>query len=907
MNSARVFWRWAIHARMMVVTILLMALAGVSAGSYAQALVPTQDQLNQLQSLTPAQRQQAIEALGGQQPRTQQQSGSEIETPPDSQVTAAPVPAGERRTGNRFTANDAVALSLELSDPAEPPKLEALNSITGRRVFYLDNDGVLDLPGVGEVALGGLTAQEATLRLASEPLLSVFDIEVYLLPVTPTGTSALEPFGYDVFKQVPSTFAPVDDIPVPAEYVVGPGDKINVQLYGKSDALYSLPVTRDGSLSFPGIGPVMVSGLSFEQTRSKLQELVAAQMIGVEASVSLGKLRSIRIFVLGDVTRPGSYTVSGLSTMTNALFAGGGVEFTGSLRDIQLKRSGRLIRQLDLYDLLLEGDTSDDVKLLPGDVIFVPPVGDVVGVAGEVKRPAIYELKSEDTVAEVLELAGGLKPTALRSAASLERISEFGERVIIDIDFDDAHRVAMSMQDGDILSVARVLAGYGSAVNVSGEVVRSGFREWQPGLRIADVIRSPSDLKSQADPRYVLIRRLSNPDLQVSLVSANLTNAWSATHTAANVELERGDQIYVFGLTSDRAEIIRPWLDQVRLQAETQHFSEEVAVGGRVRAPGNYPLEPGMRVSDLIRAAGGLGEAAYIDQAELSRPVVDADGNKVLLHFPIDLAALRRGEGDNDLLLSPYDFLTIREVPYWLDQGAIEIAGEVRFPGIYRVKRGETLASVLERAGGLTEFAYPAGSVFLREELKKREQEQLKNLTARLRNELLTVPGEDGETQASGEALLEQVQSAQAVGRLVIDLERIINNQGDLAKDLIVKDGDRLLVPQNPQEVTVIGQVQYPTSHLWDDQLTRGDYIARSGGLAFNADQKRIYVVRASGEVTIQRQSAWFRGSTVVDIQPGDTIVVPLDVDRVRPLTLWSSVTQIIYRLAISVAAVNSF
>jgi polysaccharide export outer membrane protein len=247
-------------------------------------------------------------------------------------------------------------------------------------------------------------------------------------------THTLTQFGYDLFAGTPSTFAPATDIPVPADYVMGPGDTILVQLYGKNNASYELLVNREGVIQFPEIGPLSVAGLSFEELKNHIYEVATQQIIGVKASVTLGNLRSIRIFVLGEAYRPGSYTVSALSTITNALFASGGVTKVGSLRHVQLKRDGNLVTELDLYDLLLNGDTSKDRRLLPGDVIFIPPIGKTVGISGEVRRPAIYEIKNEHKVKQLVNIAGGYLPTAHPASTRVERITHAGNRTLIDLD-----------------------------------------------------------------------------------------------------------------------------------------------------------------------------------------------------------------------------------------------------------------------------------------------------------------------------------------------------------------------------------------------------------------------------------------------------------------------------------------
>jgi polysaccharide biosynthesis/export protein len=281
---------------------------------------------------------------------------------------------------------------------AEKDKIEDFRQrILKNNPYKLNRYGDLEIPGLPSIPVAGLTASEATNRLSADPDLRDFIVKVTLLRLKDEGEAALKPFGYDLFEGVPSTFAPVSDIQVPSDYIVGPGDKLEIQLYGNEPVGYSLTVERDGRINFPKLGPVNLTGLTFENARTAIEQRVAKQLIGSRVSVTMGDLRSIRVFVLGEANKPGSYTVSGLSTMTNALFVSGGVKKIGSLRNIQLKRNGKLITVLDLYDLLLHGDTSGDRQLLPGDVIFIPPIGPIVSVDGAVRRPAIYEIKGEKT------------------------------------------------------------------------------------------------------------------------------------------------------------------------------------------------------------------------------------------------------------------------------------------------------------------------------------------------------------------------------------------------------------------------------------------------------------------------------------------------------------------------------
>ncbi|HKQ13591.1 MAG TPA: SLBB domain-containing protein [Steroidobacteraceae bacterium] len=783
-----------------------------------------------------------------------------------------------------------------------------------RNPYKLDKWGILNVPELGPIPLAGLTAEEATERLAAEARLQDFIVRVTRLPLRPFGAEALKPFGYDLFNGNPSTFAPATDVPVPAEYVVGPGDTIEVQLIGNTKGRYALVVGRDGRINFPELGPIAVSGRRFEEVRVDLEQRVRSQMIGTQASVGIGELRSIRVFVLGEAQMPGSYTVSGLSTITNALFVSGGVKRIGSLRNIQLKRSGRTVTTLDLYDLLLHGDTRADARLLPGDVIFIPPIGTTAGLGGEVRRPAIYELKSETTAAQLLELAGGLTPEADPKVATLERVDERRARVTVDVDLSSPAGRNQLLRSGDTMRVPAIRPVLEDSVTVSGFVHRPGEYQFKPGMRLADVIPSLDELKPNADQRYVLMRRELPPDRRVRIFSANLERALSDPNSAQNFELAPRDQIYVFDLESGRDRIIEPLMRELRMQSRIDQPTLEVSVAGRIKVPGKYPLEPGMRVSDLLRAGGSLDEAAYGGQAELTRYEVTNGESRQADLIKIDLAQVLAGDPAADLPLKPFDYLVIKEVPLWASQEEVEIRGEVRFPGRYPIHRGETLRSVMERAGGLTDLAFVGGAVFTREELKEREKKQLQTLATRMESDVaqysLMVAQETGKDASSaltiGQSLLTNIRNATPVGRLVIDLQRSMSAQPGSEQDVVLKDGDRLLVPRVMQEVTVVGEVQSATSHLYRAELSRDDYIAMSGGLTPRADDDRIYVVRADGSVVVRGGNAWFSGGSV-DIKNGDTIVAPLDTERMRPLPFWTAVTTIIYNLAIAAAAVNSF
>jgi protein involved in polysaccharide export with SLBB domain len=834
--------------------------------------------------------------------------GQEVSTPP---VTPAVNGAPPATAPAPQTLTPGTGKPIERTQ-VEQQRLEELRErILRRNPLQLDKWGILQVPDLGAIPLSGLTADEARQRLQAEPLFADFLVRTTLLPVDPVGAQGLKPFGHELFEEAPDTFAPANDIPVPPEYVVGPGDTFEIQFTGGLKGRYSLVVRRDGRVNLPEIGPVAVGGLRFDAARAAIEERVSQQLIGTQASVQLGELRFIQVFVVGDATQPGSYTVSGLSTLTNALFVSGGVKKIGSLREIELKRAGRTVTKFDLYDLLLRGNTQADLRLLSGDVIFIPPVGPVVGVDGEVRRPALYELRSERTVADIVKLAGGVTAQAQGSLATIERFGDDGRRIVIDVDL--ASGGATALQDGDILRVPTIRPTLEDAVVVQGHVHRPGEFGYRAGLRVSDVLPTLEELKPMADQRYVLIRREVPPTRRLEFVSVDLVAALANKGGAADVALAPRDQIYVFDLETGRDRLLQPLLRELRLQATHAAPTNEVSVGGRVNAPGQYPLEPGMRVSDLIRAGGSLNEAAYGGMAELTRNGVETGEVRQTELIEIDLAKAMAGDPADDIELRPFDQLIVKELPLWGAQEYVEVQGEVRFPGRYPIQRGETLQSVVQRAGGMTDLSFAPGAVFTRETLKERERRQIEELTKRMQMDLAQVSlmtaqearGDAAQALAVGQQLLANLRDAEPVGRLVIDLHESMASAPGSSKDIVLKDGDRLLVPRTTQEVTVIGEVQSPTSHLFAENLSSADYIALSGGTTQRADKGRIYVVRANGSV-ISGSNSWF-GAGGADIEPGDTVVVPLDAERMRALPLWTAVTTIIYNLAVAVAAVNSF
>ena len=716
----------------------------------------------------------------------------------------------------------------------------------------------------------------------------------------------LKPFGYELFAGEPTTFEPASRIPISPDYLLGPGDVLEVILFGGDNKSYSLPIGRNGTIDFPALGPIAVAGITFADAKQLLHQRIAEQILGVDVSISLGELRSIQVFILGEAYKPGSYTISSLSTITNALFVSGGLNDIASLRNIRLKRAGQVIAGLDLYDLLLHGDTSDDKRLQSGDVIHIPSVKNTASVTGEVRRPAIYELKGETSVKQLLELAGGMLPGAYASGAIIDRFGQSGFRTVVDIDLKSAKDLATAIENGDLLTVTPVAEHKQLVVSLRGHVHHPGEFLWRPDLRISDIIKNIQQLKPGADLDFALIRREEPPVGRLKSLFVDLSSALAESGGDADLVLFPRDQLQIFSFKEGRQLLVEPLVEELKAQSKSGAIARVVSISGRVKSPGEYPLTENMTLTQLVAAAGGLAEDAYMQKVELSRHDFADTEQATSSHLSVNLAEAY----DNpqaDLQLQPYDKLAVHTIPEFRETLEITLEGEVQFPGVYTFSRGETLSSVIQRAGGLTQLAHSKAAVFMRESLRTQEQERLEELRGRLQADIAAASVERlNEGKASeltdAKTLLDELTASEAVGRLVINLSAVLDGSQD---DVKLKDGDILVVPEYRQEVAVLGEVQQPTAHLFKAGFDIHDYINLSGGANSRADRKRTYLVKADGSVVIPRRTGWLSRRHIA-VEPGDTVVVPLDIDRKDNMVIWTEASQIIYQLALGAAAVSN-
>ena len=673
------------------------------------------------------------------------------------------------------------------------------------QLFQLQQGGQQQAPEMKEQPQERLEQEvKPTVPAAKPAIEKASEFEKYI-----SGKSSLEvstdikQFGYDLFRQPPATFAPVDNVPVGPDYVLGPGDEIKITVWGKVEGQWSVFVDRDGNINLPKVGILGVAGLTFMELKGLLQKEFSRYFTGFEMNVSMGALRTIRVYIVGNAERPGAYTVSSFSTLVNALFEAGGPSKTGTMRDIQLKRNGKTIVHFDMYDLLLSGDKTKDMRLMPEDVIFIPPVGVLAGIAGNVKSPAIYELKDEMKLLDLINMAGGLTGIAFKERVQVQRI--------------EAHQFKTIFE--------------------------------------SDLI----EIEKRADKNFTI---------------------------------KDSDLVRIFSVIDTK---------------------NTMSVSGTVAVPGEYGVVSGVtRVRDIISLVGGLLYYAS-NEAELTRVKVTQTGPE-MERFVLDLSKVRDGDPKHNIPLEVNDYLFVRAVPEWRLYKTVEMSGEVRYPGTYTIVKGERLSSLLERAGGFTDRAYLPGVVFTRKSVQELQQKNLNDAIDRLEQQLLSQSSIAMQTALTPEeaqqhkivsdqqnALLAKMRAAKAQGRMVIRFDKLERFKGSIY-DIELEDGDSLNIPAMPGSIQVLGSVYNPTAFLYDPKATISRYLEKAGGTTKYAEDDDTFVLKVDGSAISRRQGGVFFMSS--RLEPGDTIVIPEQVERIAWLREVKDITQIIFQLAVTAGVV---
>jgi protein involved in polysaccharide export with SLBB domain len=663
-------------------------------------------------------------------------------------------------------------------------------------------------------------------------------------------------YGHSLFDRVPTTFAPIDRIPVTGDYLIGPGDQILIRAWGQIDLDAKLVVDRNGAVFLPKVGALSVAGLKYQQLPEYFRNAIGRVFRNFDLTVSLGQLRSIQVFVVGQARRPGSYTVSSLSTLVNALFASGGPSTTGSMRRIQLKRDNRVVTEFDFYDLLLKGDKSQDARLLPGDVIYIPPAGPSIAVAGSVNAPAIYELREGAKLGGAVEMAGGLAATADGQKAVVERIDNHDTRRVEEFPLD-GEGLARALQDGDVVRIFSLSPRFQNAVTLRGNVAHPGRVAWRGGMRLKDVI--------------------PNQDALITREYWRTSNAVAGPGEKADARFDG-----------------RPGTAKAATEVTTAKLRNQIA-------------------RDAPEINWDYAVIQRLNPRDLTTLLVPFNLGKLVLEGD-EANNLELEPGDAITIFSQNDLA----VPLEKQSKFVRLEGEFQAAGVYQAEAGETVRHLVARVGGFTKNAYLYGAEFTRESVRANQQKGLDQLIEKLeeditRNALASSAAASPEDAAGDRAKLEEqrqlvgkLRDVKATGRVVLDLQPDSTRVGDLP-EIALEDGDRFVVPYRPATIEMLGAVYNKNSFLYRREERVDDYLKRAGGPTRDADTGRMFVIRADGSI-LSKQSVkglWNGGFAALRLMPGDAIVVPERLNHgalLKGLRDWS---QVFSQFALGAAAVR--
>ena len=720
----------------------------------------------------------------------------------------------------------------------------------------------------------------------------------------PYGVGQLTQFGYNFFRTDADPLAAQTDVPVGPDYVLGPGDRLLLTLWGSIDGVYEAEANRSGEIVLPKVGAVKVAGQRYGELPSLLKKTLSRIFKDFQLNVNMGKLRSVKVYVVGEVTSPGDYNVSSLSTLISALSAAGGPTKNGSLRNIRINRNGKVIETVDLYDFFLKGDQGKDVRLQHGDTVLVPVIGKVAGVAGNVRRPAIYELKGESTLRDLLALSGGINPTGYLQRVQMYRVQAHDKKVVTDFSLDlsgkstDEITAGIPIQDLDlvkVLSIDSVLRGY---VRLEGHVVRPGDYALKPGTRVSSLIQSDTLLPEYHAAAGQIIR-LFPPDLHPEVIFFDVSRAMQG-EPGHDLELKEFDRVKIFA----------------KREMEETPF---VKVSGEVQKPGEFRYMENMTVRDLLMQAGNFKLSAYLKNAEITR--IKRTGDAVSSYsLTIDLERALAG-GEDNLKLQPFDELTVRRIPNWAEatDRYVTLKGEFVFPGTYPISKGERLSSVIARAGGFTDLAYLKGTRFTRESARKLQQQRMDEALDKTQEDIIKLqtnmsqiassPEEVASSKTTLEGLMRSVEilkAKKAEGRVLLEIASLKELEKSIY-DVELQGGDQLTVPSDPGGVNVIGDVYNQNTIVTQRGKSVEWYLNQVGGATGDADLDSVYVVKVDGSVISQANSSnflFYNSFWGKPLDSGDTVIVPRQYEKTAWLRNIKDIAQIIGNIAVTAGVI---
>lgn len=735
-------------------------------------------------------------------------------------------------------------------------------------------------------------------------------------------------FGQSLFLQPPSTFSPIDWMQVPSDYIVGPGDELQIDIWGQITANLRVIVDRSGQIYVPQVGQISVAGVHYGELEEHLKREILKVFKNFNLTANIGRLRSIQILVVGNVRYPGTYTISSLSTLVNAIFASGGPSPQGSLRHIQVRRDGNTITDFDFYDLLINGDKSKDVRLESGDVLYVPHVGPLVAISGSVNVPAIYEMKDDSHLQDLIDIAGGMSTVADTSKITIDRLVDHQARKTLEFPYDEQSR-ALPVTDGDIVRVLSIVPRFEDTVTLRGNVANPGRYPWKPGMRITDLI---------PDPQALLTRQYWRD--RASIVTGRSTE-YPVRKESPPEQTFRSPQPQNNGRTATNGTETQnatnaPSQNTVAGQAGYPNAGNGTYIAPEQSSSTNRPINSSDRFYDSQSSATTSNASANPNTVrnvaeDLRRyaPEINWDYAIIQRVNPQDLSsklvwmsprkAIIQHDEKSNIELLPGDIVTIFSqrdiaIPQTERSQYVIIEGEVKRAGVYKLEPNETLRSVLQRAGGLVPDAYVYGSLFTRESARIAQQKSLDELAhsmeVQIRQSAIAVAassqsGDLPQMQAAQEAIIAQLRNTRASGRIALPLKPSDKELTDFP-NMVLEDGDRLSIPHTPSTVSVVGDVYNPGSFIFEPHKSTGAYLEMAGKGKPQSDLHHAFVLRANGVVVAANSVNGVFTGTKFDrlrLYPGDQIVVPYKLPTgafVRGLRDW---TQISSQLAITAAA----
>ncbi|NLR78615.1 SLBB domain-containing protein [Chitinophaga eiseniae] len=660
-------------------------------------------------------------------------------------------------------------------------------------------------------------------------------------------------FGSELFSNKNLTFEPNLRMPTPPNYRLAADDEILIDVYGYSEVQHRLKVTPDGYIRIPNLGPVYVNGLTIEEAKTRITKQLATIYSGIKAGntfvqMSLGSIRSIRVLMIGEVERPGSYTIPSLASVANALYVSGGPNENGSFRNIQVIRSGQAIVVFDLYDFLANGDLTNNIILQDQDIVKVNPYKTRVELSGEVKRPAIFEAKENETLQQIINYAGGYTDVSFRDNVRAYRVNN-KEREVVNIPASEIG--SFKLKSGDQFFIDSILNRFSNRVTITGAVFHPGNYALEPGMTMLDLIKRADGVKEVASLSRGLIRRLQ-PDFTPAYINFNVQNILSGKE---QVSLEKEDSVMIYSKFELRE-------------------SYQVRIEGLVNNPGYFNYGDSMHLEDLILLAGGFQDAASVNRVEISRRIRSGEyrpedsAKAIIEQFDVE-ADLRNSSVVKSFILQPFDEVVVRRLPAYSSQANVQIGGEVVYPGAYTINtRSERISDVIKRTGGLRPEAYAEGAVMLRKTfINEADSILMSNKLEVFYNKLQD--SSDIKRMKGAVSRHEQL--------LGINLDLIMKHPGS-KYDLLLEEGDMIKVPKRLQTVQLFGEVYFPKKVRFDKRYKFKDYVTGSGGFTSQALKRRSYIVYANGEVKNTRKVFFF--NSYPKVKPGAEIYVPTRKER---------------------------